>query len=44
MLTVVAFSGVMWCWNQNVAPGPMAKLDRLPPSVQATFPLARDTL
>jgi hypothetical protein len=44
MLTVVALSGVMWCWNQNVVPAPMAKLDRLPPSCQTTSPLGRCTL
>lgn len=44
MLTVFASTGVMWCWNQKVAPGPIRKLDRFPPSCQATFPLGLDTL
>ena len=44
MLTVFTSTGVMWCWNQKVAPGPIWKLDCFPPSCQATFPLGRDTL
>ena len=41
-----AFSpcGRAWCWNQKVAPGPIEKLDRFPPSRQTTFPLGRAIL
>jgi hypothetical protein len=44
MLRVSALCGWAWCWNQNVAPGPIAKLDRFPPSRHATCPVDRDTL
>ena len=44
MLSVFAPCGRAWCWNQNVVPGPIWKLDRFPPSCQTTFPLGRATL
>src|SRR5208282_6920443 len=39
MLSVSRPCGRTWCWNQNVAPGPILKLDRFPPSCQATCPV-----